>query len=74
MNQPAAQCDAKRPVIKTFRLNEAHLWLISEECARRKISFSEFVRQSILQNLRYMKRDAIALWGSHYCNTGHLEH
>ena len=63
MNGPAAKHDAKRRVIKSFRLNDAHLWLISEECARRKISFSEFVRQSLLGNLRYMKRDAIALWG-----------
>ena len=63
MNEPALKYDAKRRVIKSFRLNDAHLWLISEECARRKISFSEFVRQSLLGNLRYMKRDAIALWG-----------
>ena len=34
MNGPAAKYDAKRRVIKSFRLNEAHLWLISEECAR----------------------------------------
>ena len=63
MNEPAAKYEAKRRVIKSFKLNEAHLRLITEECARRKIPFSEFVRQSLLGNLRYLKRDAIALWG-----------
>jgi hypothetical protein len=63
LNEPTVKYDAKRRVIKSFRLNEAHLRLISQECARRKIPFSEFVRQSLLGNLKYMKHDAIALWG-----------
>jgi hypothetical protein len=63
LNEPAAKYDATRRLIRSFRLNEAHLRLITAECARRRIPFSEFVRQSLLGNLRYMKRDAIALWG-----------
>jgi len=35
LNEPAAKYEAKRRVIKSFKLNEAHLRLITEECARR---------------------------------------
>jgi hypothetical protein len=52
-----------RPIVKSFRLTASHLQLITEECSRRRIPFSEFVRQSLLANLRYMKREAIARWG-----------
>jgi hypothetical protein len=64
MNATAVKHRPTRPIVKSFRLTEAHLRLITEECSRRRIPFSEFVRQSLLANLRYMKREAIAQWGN----------
>jgi hypothetical protein len=53
-----------RPIVKSFRLSAAHLQLITEECNRRRISFSDFARLSLIGNLsRDTKRSAIAQWG-----------
>jgi hypothetical protein len=52
------------PTTKSIRLSEAHLKLIMEECARRRLSFSDFARMSLLGNVsRDTKRRAVALWG-----------
>jgi hypothetical protein len=52
------------PTIKSIRLSETHLRLIMQECARRRLSFSDFARMSLLGNLsRDTKRRAVALWG-----------
>ena len=69
MNETAAKHKPTRPIVKSFRLTEAHLRLITEECNRRRIPFSEYARQSLLGNLRYMKRQAIAQWGNQNCIT-----
>jgi hypothetical protein len=53
-----------RPIIKSFRLAESQLLLIRDECARRKLSFSDFARLCLLGNLsKETKRNAITLWG-----------
>jgi hypothetical protein len=55
----------RRVTIKSIRLTEIHLSLIMEECARRRLSFSDYARMSLLGNLsRDTKRRAIALWGN----------
>jgi hypothetical protein len=54
---------ARRRVVKSFRLTEPYWNLVKQECAIRKIEFSEFVRQSLLGNLKYMRRAAIESWG-----------
>jgi hypothetical protein len=52
------------PTIKSIRLSETHLRLIMQECAGRRLSFSDFARMSLLGNLsRDTKRRAVALWG-----------
>jgi hypothetical protein len=50
-------------IVRSVRLSPAFLELIKQEASLRKTSFSEFVRQSILGNLRYMRRQAIETWG-----------
>jgi hypothetical protein len=57
-------------VIKSIRLSEKHLKLIVEECERRRLSFSDFARISLLGNLsRETKRRAMAQWGHTEHNT-----
>jgi hypothetical protein len=52
-----------KSVVRSIRFSPTVLELIKQEAALRKTPFSEFVRQSILGNLRYMKRQAIEAWG-----------
>jgi hypothetical protein len=54
---------SRRHIVKSFRLTEPYSTLIQQECTMRNIDFSEFVRQSILGNLKYMRRAAIESWG-----------
>jgi hypothetical protein len=46
-----------------IRLTETHWELIKQECAMRNMPFSAYVRQAILGNLKYMRRQAIEAWG-----------
>ncbi len=63
MSKAATNQKATRRKIKSFRLTDTHLELIKQECSRRNVAFSEFVRESLLGNLRFMKRAAIESWG-----------
>ena len=47
-----------------FELTPSHLELIKQECVRRNIRFSDFVRQSVMGNLKYTRRQAIEAWGN----------
>jgi len=38
------------------------LELVQAECDARKMSVSEFVRQAVLANMRYMRRQAREAW------------
>ena len=49
-------------IMLSFRLSSAFLKLIEAECDARKMSVSEFVRQSILANMRYMRGRAREAW------------
>jgi Ribbon-helix-helix protein, copG family len=53
---------AGKGIMFSFRLSSAFLELIEAECDARKVSVSEFVRQSILANMRYMRRQAREAW------------
>jgi len=53
---------ASKDIMFSFRLSAAFLELIEAECDARKVSVSEFVRQSILANMRYMRRQARDAW------------
>jgi ribbon-helix-helix CopG family protein len=53
---------ASKGIMLSFRLSSAFLDLIEAECDARKMSVSEFVRQSILANMRYMRRQAREAW------------
>ncbi len=46
----------------SFRLSSAFLELVQAECDARNVSVSEFVRQSLLANMRYMRRQAREAW------------
>ena len=48
MTETANDQKWKRQIVKSFRLTPVLLELIKQECARRNIRFSEFVRQSVL--------------------------
>ena len=64
MEENRSRHRSTRPIVKSFRLTDTHLRLIMEECNRRRISFSDFARFSLLGNLsKDTKRAAIALWG-----------
>jgi hypothetical protein len=49
-------------IMLSFRLSSAFLDLVEAECDARNVSISEFVRQSILANMRYMRRQARDVW------------
>jgi Ribbon-helix-helix protein, copG family len=53
---------ASKGIMLSFRLSSAFLDLIEAECDARKMSISEFVRQSLLANMRYMRRQARDVW------------
>jgi hypothetical protein len=53
---------ASKGIMLSFRLTSALLELVQAECDARKMSVSEFVRQSILANMRYMRRQAREAW------------
>ena len=62
MNETAANQKTKRR-IKSFRMSHAFFELIKAESQARNLSLSEFLRQSAMANLRYMKKRAIEFWG-----------
>ena len=53
---------ASKGIMLSFRLTSAFLELVQAECDARKMSVSEFVRKSILANMRYMRRQAREAW------------
>jgi hypothetical protein len=53
---------ASKDIMFSFRLSSDFLKLVEAECDARKVSVSEFVRQSILANMRYMRRQAREVW------------
>jgi hypothetical protein len=53
---------ASKDIMFSFRLSSDFLELVEAECDARKVSVSEFVRQSILANMRYMRRQAREAW------------
>ena len=61
MNETAANPKTKRR-IKSFRMSPAFLELLEGECHARQITLSEFIRQSAMANLRFMKKRAIECW------------
>jgi hypothetical protein len=61
MNETAAN-PKRRRIIKSFRMCPAFLELIKAECQARNLSLSEFIRQSAMANLRFMKKRAIECW------------
>jgi hypothetical protein len=61
MNETAANQKTKRR-IKSFRVSPAFLELLEGECQARNLSLSEFMRQSAMANLRFMKKRAIECW------------
>jgi hypothetical protein len=52
-----------KSIVCSIRFSPTLLELIKQEAALGKTPFSEFVRQSILGNLKYMRRQAIEAWG-----------
>jgi predicted DNA binding CopG/RHH family protein len=52
-----------KSIVRSIRFSPTLLELIKQEAALRKTPFSEFVRQSILANLKYTRRQAIEAWG-----------
>jgi hypothetical protein len=53
---------ANKGIMLSFRLSSAFLEIIEAESDARQMSVSEFVRQSILTNMRYMRRQAREVW------------
>jgi hypothetical protein len=53
---------ANKGIMLSFRLSPAFLELVEAGCDARKVSVSEFVRQPILANMRYMRRQAREVW------------
>ena len=53
---------ANKGIMLSFRLSSTFLELVQAECDARKVSVSEFVRQSILANMRHMRRQAREAW------------
>jgi hypothetical protein len=64
MNQTANDQKWKQQTVKSFRMNASNLELVKQECVRRNIRFSDFVRQSVMGNLKHTRRQAIAAWGN----------
>ena len=54
----------KRQTVKSFRMNASNLELVEQECAKRNLRFSDFVRQSLMGNLKHTRRQAIAAWAN----------
>ena len=63
MTETANDQKWKRQTVKSFRMNASNLELVKQECAKRNLRFSDFVRQSLMGNLRHMRRQAIEAWG-----------
>jgi len=53
---------ASKGIMLSLRLTSAFLELVQAECDARNMSVSEFVRRSILANMRYMRRQAREVW------------
>jgi hypothetical protein len=53
-----------KSIVRSIRFNPTVLELVKQEAAQRQTPFSEFVRQSVLSNLRYVKRQAMEAWAT----------
>jgi hypothetical protein len=58
-----------KSIIRSVRFSPTFSELVEAECHARKLSLSEYVRQSAMANMRYMRRQAMESWGRLVCHT-----
>jgi hypothetical protein len=51
-----------KSVVRSVRVTPTFSELLKAECRARKVSLSEYVRQSVMANMRYMRSQAREAW------------
>jgi hypothetical protein len=58
----AGDNNSLKSVVRSVRFTPTFSELLKAECHARKVSLSEYVRQSVLANMRYMRSQAREAW------------